>query len=151
MKLEFLMHYRADLKAPVEVGDAGYGRRVFFEVTGGSFEGPRLKGTLGTGGGDWLLQDPNGVGRLDVRATFTTHDGAQILVQYPGVLAFNDAIGAAIAGGPETQYGDAHWINQLRFETGDSRYAWLNQVVAVGEGRAVSGGVEYQVYECIGG
>ena len=58
MKLEFLMTYRAELKAPVEVGDAGYGRRVIFEVTGGSFEGPRLRGTIGTGGGDWALQDP---------------------------------------------------------------------------------------------
>ena len=41
--------------------------------------------------------------------------------------------------------GRAYWY------TGDARYAWLNTVMAVGEGRAVPGAVEYQVYECIGG
>jgi hypothetical protein len=35
---------------------------------------------------------------------------------------------AAIAGGPATAYGDTHWVTQPRFETGDSRYAWLNSV-----------------------
>jgi amidase len=30
---------------------------------------------------------------------------------------------AAIAGGPPTAYGDTRWVAQLRFETGDSRYA----------------------------
>lgn len=151
MRTEFLMTYRASLKAPLEVGDGAFGNRLFFEVTGGSFDGPRLRGTIESGGGDWLLLGADGIARLDVRAIFATDDGARIYMQYPGIIAFSEAIQAAIAGtGPATAYGDAHWVTQPRFETGDPRYAWLNRVVAIGEGHAVPGAVEYRVYECLG-
>lgn len=151
MKLELLMTYRASLLPGVEVGRGPFGTRIFFEVSGGSFEGARLRGKILRGGGDWLLMDADGVARLDVRAVFETDDGARIYVQYPGVLVLDSKTRAALGGGPATQFGDTQWVTQLRFETGDSRYAWLNKVVAVGEGHALSGGVEYRVYECIGG
>src|SRR5271155_5798930 len=84
MKCEFLLTYRSELKPAVEVGGGPFGTRLFFAVIGGTFEGPRLKGKILTGGGDWLLMDPQNVARLDVRATFETDDGARIYVQYPG-------------------------------------------------------------------
>jgi hypothetical protein len=40
---------------------------------------------------------------------------------------------------------------QPRFETGDPRYAWLNRVVAVAEGRVLPNAVEYRVYELVNG
>jgi hypothetical protein len=69
-RLEYLMRYRADLKPPVEVGAVPSGNRRIFDVTGGSFEGPRLRGKILPSGADWLLLGSDGVGRLDVRATF---------------------------------------------------------------------------------
>ena len=99
MKCEFLMTYRAELKAPVEVGSVPYGNRMFFEITGGTFEGPRLRGKILGGGGDWLLIDAQGVARLDVRGVFATDDGARIYVQYPGVIVFDEKLQAALAGG----------------------------------------------------
>lgn len=148
MKLEPLMTYRAELKAPVQVGTGPFGARSIFEVTGGWFEGARLKGRILTGGADWLLMDPQGVGRLDVRATFETDDGAWIYLQYYGVLVMNDKVRAALSGGTGIDYGDTYFMTQPRFETGDARYAWLNEVVAVGEGRVLPGAVEYRVFEC---
>ena len=32
------------------------------------------------------------------------------------------------------------------FQTGDERYAWLNQTLAIGRGKVVPGGVEYRVW-----
>ncbi|MGD9764148.1 MAG: DUF3237 domain-containing protein [Candidatus Binatia bacterium] len=151
MKCELLLTYRAQLKPGVEVGMGPIGNRMFFEITGGTFEGPRLRGKILTGGGDWLILDSAGVARLDVRGVFETHDGAHIYVQYPGIIVFDEKTQAALAGGPATQYGDTHWVTQPRFETGDPRYAWLNNVMAVGEGHAVPNAVEYRVFECIGG
>lgn len=151
MKCELLLTYRANLKTAVEVGGGPYGTRVFYEISGGSFEGPRLRGTILTGGGDWLLLDAQGVARLDVRGVFATDDGARIYVQYPGVIVLDAKAQAALTGGPATQYGDTHWVTQPRFETGDPRYAWLNRVMAIGEGHALPGAVEYRVYECLGG
>jgi hypothetical protein len=147
MKLEPLMTYRATLKAPAQVGAGPGGNRAIYDVTGGEFEGERLRGKILPSGGDWILVDSDGVGRLDVRATFETHDGALIYVQYTGVLVMNDAVTAALEQGQESQYGDTYFMTQPRFETGDARYAWLNRVVAVAEGRAMPSAVEYRVFE----
>ena len=148
-KLEYLMTYRADLKAPVEVGAVPSGSRQIYDVTGGSFEGPRLKGKLLPSGGDWLLIGNDGVGRLDVRATFETTDGARIYMQYYGVVVINEKVSEALAEGRETQYGDTYFMTQPRFETGDPRYAWLNSTVAVSQGRVLPNAVEYRVYQVV--
>lgn len=148
-KLEYLMTYRADLEAPVEVGAVPSGSRQIYDVTGGSFEGPRLKGKLLASGGDWLLIGNDGVGRLDVRGTFETADGARVYVQYYGVVVINDKVAEALTEGGETQYGDTYFMTQPRFETGDPRYAWLNSVVAVSQGRVLPNAVEFRVYQVV--
>jgi hypothetical protein len=148
-KLEYLMTYRADLKTPIEIGAVPSGSRQIFDVTGGSFEGPRLKGRLLESGGDWLLIGNDGIGRLDVRATFETEDGARFYLQYHGVVVINEKVAAALAEGRETQYGDTYFMTQPRFETGDPRYAWLNSVVAVSQGRVLPNAVEYRVYQVV--
>ena len=149
MKLEPLMTYRAALKPPTQVGAGPRGTRAIYDITGGEFEGERLKGKVLPSGGDWILIDSDGVGRLDVRATFETHDGALIYVQYPGVIVMNEAVTGALEQGQEGQYGDTYFMTQPRFETGDERYAWLNRVVAVAEGRALPSAVEYRVFELL--
>ena len=100
-KLEYLMTYRADLEEPIEIGAVPSGSRQIYDVAGGSFEGPRLKGKLLASGGDWLLIGNDGVGRLDVRGTFETDDGARVYVQYHGVLVINEKVTAALAEGRE--------------------------------------------------
>jgi hypothetical protein len=146
-KLEYLMTYHADLKPPVNIGAVPAGLRQIYDVTGGSFEGPGLKGKIVPSGADWLLIGNDGVGRLDVRATFETDDGAHIYMQYYGVIQMSPKITEALAAGGETQYGDTYFMTQPRFETGDERYAWLNSIVAVAEGRAKTSAVEYRVYK----
>jgi len=146
-RLEALMTVRGDLKDPIQVGAGPGGTRQIFDVAGGSFEGPRLRGRVLPGGGDWLLVGADGVGRLDVRITLETDDGAYLYVQYPGVLVFNENVAKALASGGGTEFGDAYFMTTPRVETGDSRYAWLNAIVAVGQGRMLPSAVEYRVFE----
>lgn len=146
MNLEYEFSYVATLKEPLQIGAGPFGSRAFFEVTGGSFEGKRLNGKILTGGGDWILIGPDGYGRLDVRAQFVTHDGAALYTHYTGLLHMNDKVAKASASGGATDYGDQYFRTTPRFETGDARYAWLNQSIFVAEGRIAPGGVEYKVY-----
>ena len=148
MKLEPLFEMRADLETGVPVGSGPYGTRSIVGVTGGSIEGPRLRGQLLAGGGDWLLIRPDGKSALlDVRATARTHDGAFLYLQYYGVIEITPNVQAALASGSaSTEYGEHYFVTQPRFETGDPRYAWLNDVMAVGEGRLRPNAVEYRIY-----
>ena len=143
------MTLHADLKDPVEIGRGPFGTRVVYDVTGGEFSGPRLRGRLLASGGDWLVTDDGGVGRLDVRATLETGDGALVYVQYYGVVVLNEAVAGAMERGEPTDFGDTHFMTQPRFETGDERYAWLNRVVAIAEGRVLPGAVEYRIFEAV--
>jgi hypothetical protein len=149
MKLEPLMTYHADLKPPVDVGRGPAGHRMIFEVIGGHFEGPRLRGEILTGGGDWARIDEQGTVRLDVRASFRTDDGAALYVQYFGILEMNEKVQQAMAGAGATEFGDAQFLIQPRFETGDERYGWLNRTVAIAEGRLLPNAVEYRAFACL--
>jgi len=98
-------------------------------------------------GADWLLIGSDGYGRVDVRGQIVTDDGAAVYVQYFGLLEITKAVGkASVDPTGETGYGDQYFRIAPRFETGDSRYAWLNTSVFLAEGRIATDGVEYQVF-----
>ena len=124
---------------------------MIFDVTGGTFEGEKLRGKVLASGGDWILVDEEGMGHIDVRITLETHDGAFLYVQYYGRLEINKAVMTALGGGKPTEFGDVHFMTQPRIETGDQRYKWLNNIITVAEGRIVESAVEYQVYDVANG
>src|SRR5437867_12237165 len=64
-----------DLNPKLNIGDGPLGRRILFGAAGGRFEGPRLRGEVVPGGGDWALFRADGAMSLDVRLTLRTHDG----------------------------------------------------------------------------
>jgi hypothetical protein len=147
MELVHEMTYHAMVRPPMDIGKGPFGARVFFDVTGGQVEGPRIRGKFTGAGGDWMLACDDGYGRLDVRAQIETDDGAFIYVQYFGVLEMNEKVLAAMGAGEGTEFGDQYFRTTPRFETGDERYAWMNQAVFVSEGRVFPGiGVEYRVH-----
>jgi hypothetical protein len=149
MQLKPLMTLVGKLRRPADlVGDVPLGQRMIAEVTGGSFEGDRLKGTIVTPGADWVLVSAGGIGHVDVRLTLKTDDDAFIYMQYLGKLVFNDKVAEAVQQGRGTEFGDTYFMTQPRFETGSQDYAWLNSIVAVAEGHLIEGGVEYRIYEC---
>ena len=146
MKLEFLMELSATLDpSSAQVGAGPTGNRRIVAVTGGQFEGPRLQGTVQPGGGDWLVVDSKGVARLDVRVTLETDDGALIYVQYYGVGRDDPDK----PDGDHSEYGGRYFMTAPRFETGDERYYWINEIVCVGEGRRTEDGVAYQIYAVV--
>ena len=139
--------YRAQILPPVDVGPGPFGHRMIFEVTEGVVEGERLSGIIKSGGGEWFLAGADGFGRIDVRLQMTTNDGANIYFQYFGLLELNDASMAAIATQVGTDFEDHYFRTNPRLETGDARYAWVNQTLFIGKGHALPGLlIEYDVY-----
>lgn len=150
MELVHEFTFNARLAPKVAIGDGPWGNRRIREVLGGEVSGERINGTVGSGGGDWILVGPDGWGRLDVRLTINTDDGASIYVQYFGVIEYNEAAVAANAGERSTEYSEHYFRTAPRLETGDERYRWVNQSLFVGEGRLHPGPVvEYRVYRVL--
>src|SRR3546814_8999491 len=85
LKSEFICAMFATLQAPPEVIPVPHGIRVNFYITGGTLDGPRLKGKLRPVGADFFTLRHDGVGELDVRTTIETADGALIYTHYVGI------------------------------------------------------------------
>jgi Protein of unknown function (DUF3237) len=133
--------YTATLKPPV-----AFGKRMFLEVAGGAVHGPRLNGSLLSGGGDWIVMGTDGWGQVDVRGQIGTDDGAFVYTHYTGLLQLNETFMNATFSGASTEFEDQYFRTTPRFETDDERYAWLTTSLFVARGRLIPGGVEYQVY-----
>ena len=104
--------------ATEDIGPTPQGTLTIFPVTGGSFEGDRLRGKVLAGGGDWVTARENGTFTLDLRVTLETDDGGLIHMTFTGVR--DDA---------------NHYFRTVpRFETAAPKYAFLNRLLAVGIG-----------------
>jgi len=125
----FTLALQADTSAAYQVRGGPAGRRIIAAVSGGTFEGPKLRGTVApVTGADWVTVRPDKSFRLDVRLVLVTDDDAVIYLYYGGIVVDGQARSAPY------------------FETGDERYAWLNNVQGVGVGSISAAGPTYEVY-----
>ena len=127
-----LMLLRLDTSAIEEIGATPRGRLSVFPITGGSFEGERLRGKV-LGGGDWVTARADGVLELDARVTLETDDGALIHMTFTGIR--DDANG--------------YFRTLPRFETAASKYAFLNRLLAVGVGEISADGPVHVIEELL--
>ena len=126
-----LMTVRIAAAAAHKLGTVPHGVRSIVPVTGGDFEGPRLRGTIVPGGGDWLLLRSDGVLELDLRITLETDDHALIYMTFQGL-----------------RHGD-YFRTVPRFETSADQYAFLNRIISAGVGEARPGGATHRIDEIL--
>jgi hypothetical protein len=141
-----------DLNPRLDLGGGPLGRRILFGASGGSFDGSRLRGEVLAGGGDWALFRPDGAMTLDVRLTLRTHDGALVHMTYGGRWITPPELRADLADPVRRHEVDParyYFRTNPLFETGADRYAWLNDIVCVGSGYLVEGGIAYKVAEVV--
>ena len=128
-----LMILHLATSATHDVGSTPQGTLTIFPVTGGSFEGERIRGQVLAGGGDWVTAHEDGTLTLDLRVTLETDDGALIHMTFTGVR--DDA---------------NHYFRTLpRFETAAPKYAFLNRLLAVGTGEAYRDGPVHTIEEIL--
>ncbi len=116
-------------------------------VTGGTFEGPTLKGKLVPGTtADWLRVEPDGTSRMDVRLVMQTEQGQTFFMIYSGVRHGPAEVIAALGRGEQVDPSSYYFRISVKFETSDPALAWLNKVVAVGVGQRPPAGPTYDIY-----
>lgn len=148
-RLEHLYDMHADLEAP-QVVAGPLGMRQIFNVKGGTLAGPKIRGEVLPGGGDWSTFRTDGAVQLDVRATLKTDDGALVYATYSGLIVAEPPVLARLVAGEEVPLSDYYFYTNPMFQTGAERYAWLNRIIAVGRGRVLPNAVEYSVWAVLG-
>jgi hypothetical protein len=148
LPVEHLFDMHVDLQ-PAQPISTPVGARLTFITTGGVIEGPKLQGELLPGGGDWLLVGSDGTGRVDVRATLRTHDGALIHYESRGIIKIPADGMQRLAAGEVLPFAETYVRTTPKFETADERYAWLSEVVAVGYNILSPNHIDYRIYRVL--
>jgi hypothetical protein len=136
MRTRPLMTLRLSTAPTQDIGAGPHGTRLTFPVTGGSFDGDRLRGQVLPGGDDWVVKRPDGVLELDLRITLQTDDGALIHMTLEGLR--DD-------GAP----GAPYFRTLPRFETAAEKYSFLNRLLAVGAGEIRADGPVHTIEEIL--
>ena len=150
MNTQLLMVMHVTVPPPQNIGAVPLGTRRTAPLSGGTFEGPRLRGTVLPGGSaDWLLLRADGVLEMDLRATLKTDDGALISMRSFGLRHGPPEVIAALARGETVDPATYYFRTTLRFETAHESYAFLNRMIAVASGDRHPDGPTYTIHEVL--
>ncbi len=149
IRTEFLFTLTFTVAPPLRLGATPNGDRRNVTVTGGTFEGPRLRGKVLPGGSDWIVARPDGTLLLDVRTTLETADGALINMTYRGLRHGPAEVIERLNRGEPVEPSEYYFRTAPLVETASVPSAWLNRIVAVATGHRLPIGPVYQVHQVL--
>lgn len=147
LQLRPLFIFRIAVNKPSVIGQTPSIDRRVGEITGGTFEGERLRGKVLSGGSDWQTVRRDGSWMLDVRLVMETDDGHLIGMTYKGIRHGPQAVLDRIARGETVNPNDYYFRAIPLFETASEKYGWLNNVISVATGHRLASGPIYHVFE----
>ncbi len=129
---KFVMRLDVDIAPPVRVGKTDKGELYIIPITGGSFEGPDMKGEVCAGGADWNTRIGPDSAHVFAKYWIKASDGEVISIQ-------NEAMIYEKEGEPI--------ITSPRFEADrNGKYAFLSENEFVGELVPQEGGQSVSIF-----
>jgi uncharacterized protein DUF3237 len=129
----FAFEARVTVASPLVVGEAPHGLRRVVAITGGTFEGPRIRGKVVPGGADWQFVRPDGVLSVEAKYTLEASDGALIMVTNRGMRHGPPEVIQKLARGEAVDPSSYYFRTVAEFEVAlDSPHAWLNRAMFIG-------------------
>lgn len=148
-QLEFIFAADVAVDPPLDLGNIGKGTRRFVPIAGGEVSGPKVRGEVLRGGGDWQVIRDDGVAELEARYTLRTDDGALIFVRNYGLRHGPRDVIAALTAGETVGHSSYYFRGATFFETGAAQYAWLTKQIVVCIGEREPARVRLKFYEVL--
>jgi hypothetical protein len=146
-RLTKIFRLEANLGEALDVGSVTAGRRRIVPLTGGSFAGPELNGTLVPGvSADWQIVLPDGTALGDIRYTLRTDRGDLLYVRSQGVRHGSAEVLARLGRGEDVDASEYVFRTSTQIEAAASDLDWLNKGVFISVAGRQPGGVLYEVY-----
>lgn len=147
-QLTFAFEARVDVDPMVHVGRSGHDALLFFPITGGTVAGPRLRGTILPGGGDWGTSRSELVTELEARYLIRADDGAVIDIVNRGFhRAASQEQMARLDAGDDVPEDEYYYRTSPAFRTDSPTHRWLTHTVFVGMARSEADQVCIRFFE----
>lgn len=135
-KLELVFELHAQLGAPIVLGQftGGTTRRII-PVTGGTFDGPRIKGKVLPGGADHQVIHADGFTEVDAQYALETDRGETIHVRNTGMRHGPPELIAKLNAGETVDQSQIYFRTAPVFDTAAPRLQWMRRAlfICVGE------------------
>jgi hypothetical protein len=115
--LTFVFELRVQVGVPLEVGRVRGGQRRVVPITGGTFEGPGIKGAVLAGGADWQMVQDDGVAEIDARYTLQTDRGQLIHIRNVGIRRAAPEVMRKLLAGERVDPSVVYFRSVPTFET----------------------------------
>jgi hypothetical protein len=146
-RLNLIYRLEASVGDPQDLGEISAGHRRIVPLTGGTFSGPDLRGTLLAGASaDWQIILPDGSALGDVRYTLKTERGDLLYVRSQSVRHGSTAVLERLGRGEDVDADEYTFRGAVKIETGADSLDWMNKGIFVSVGGRQPGGVIYEVY-----
>jgi hypothetical protein len=130
---QFVFEARVEVGPPLVIGDSAHGLRRVVPITGGTVQGPKLRGKVVPGGADWQFVRPDGALAVEARYTLQAEDGTLIMITNRGIRRGDKAVIDRLTRGEQVDPSLYYFRTTAEFEApAHSAYAWLNASVFVG-------------------
>ncbi len=146
-ELNLLLEVRATLEAAIVVGDVPEGARRVVPITGGTFVGPRLRGTVLPGGADWQYLRSDEVMIVEAQYLLRTDDGVIIQVNNRGMRHGPEAVMRRLGAGESVDPAEYYFRATPRLSAPAGRYEWLNRRMFLCSGARYPDAVMLWFYE----
>lgn len=150
--LEFVCELKVTTDKAMSVGITSHGERRIIPITGGTFEGPKMKGTVLNGGADYQFANKENT-RTEIEAIYTvkTDDGVLIHIRNVGLSIKSPENIEKLAKGEPMDLSKNYFRAAPKFDApNDSKYNWLNDAIFVCRGISTGKGfVRIQVWKVL--
>ena len=145
-RLEFVLEVTAQVAAPDKVPTAAGERRIV-PVTGGTFEGPTVKGKVLPGGADYQLIHADGLTEIEARYVLETDRGERVYVTNKGIRHAPPEVIAELNAGKLVDPARVYFRTSPTFETDAPRLQWMTRALFICTGERYPDGVKIQFYQ----
>jgi uncharacterized protein DUF3237 len=148
IQTEFLFSIALEVEV-FSLGDTPYGSRRIVRFGTGTVEGPKLKGTVLPGGAGWTLLRRDDVLEIEVRVTLETDDKQHIYMAWKGLRHGPKEVIARLNRGEDVDPTTYYFRTTPYFETGSSKYGWLNRICSIATGTLTRSGRSFKVFRVL--
>ena len=143
--LEFAFEVRVDIAPHLRIGRSADEELSFTPITGGTVDGPLLRGRVLAGGGDWAVER-SGTAQLEARYLLQADDGSVIDILNRGYYRASTEVIARVEAGEQVSEKEYYFRTAPVFQTDAAAHRWLAENQFLGLARDEDGQVRVRVF-----
>jgi hypothetical protein len=125
-EIEYLFYAEVNQQNDILIKDAFQNEFLISPIAGGFFKGEKLSGTIDCIGAGYTLTRLPDRNDIKIKLLLRTDDGEKIFMSCEGTLFLDPALERSLIAGEPVPPTDYYYRFHLAFDTGSSKYGWLN-------------------------